>query len=84
MLLIELTTLSTSAKNEILGLDSTPIEVITFVDVAKITHMSENTENKNLTNIYLNSGAPLITPMRVLELISYLQDHDDEPTSISD
>lgn len=77
MLLIELTTLTTSARMKNLGVSidkSDYIQVNTFIDVGKITHLSENPESKELTNIYLTNGAMLMTGVKLVDLVTYMQE----------
>ena len=78
MLLIELTTLTTSSRAQDLGIlidKDDFVKCTTFIDVNKITHIRENTDNKELTNIYLTSGKHVITNIKAKELVLYLQNY---------
>mgnify|MGYP000035110832 CR=1 FL=1 len=84
MLLIELTTLTTSSRLKNLGVkisDDDYIQINSFIDIGKITHLTENPDDKSITNIYLTNGAVLHTDIKLIELISYLQNAHKE-TSI--
>ena len=54
------------------------IEINSFIDIGKITHLTENADDKNLTNIYLTDGAVLYTNIKLKELIGYLQNAYNE------
>jgi len=76
MLLIELPTLSISSRVNKLGLvidsEEDLIEVSTFIDVSKITHIKQNPDNKKLTNIYLIGGEMLMTGIEARSLVTQL------------
>jgi len=65
MLLLELTTLTSSARSRKLGInidEDDLIEVRTSINIDAITHLSEHPENDRLTNIYLTSGGYVTSP----------------------
>lgn len=81
MLLIELTTLTTSSRLKNLGVkisDDDYIQINSFIDIGKITHLTENPDDKSITNIYLTNGAVLYTDIKLTELINYLQNAHKE------
>jgi hypothetical protein len=83
MLLIELTTLTTSSRLKNLGVkisDDDYIQINSFIDIEKITHLTENPDDKSITNIYLTNGAVLYTDIKLLEIINYLQNAHKENT----
>ena len=85
MLLIELTALTTSSRLKNLGIkisDDDYVQINSFIDIDKITHLTENPDDKNITNIYLINGAVLYTNIKLIELINYLQNAHKE-TSIN-
>lgn len=51
---------------------SIPVEVQTFINITQLTHFEENKDDRNLTNIYLTSGALLITSMDLTKFTSHL------------
>ena len=68
MLLIELTTLTTSSRLKNLGVkisDDDYIQINSFIDIGKITHLTENPDDKSITNIYLTNGAVLHTDIPI-------------------
>ncbi|NQY43249.1 MAG: hypothetical protein HRT87_07905 [Legionellales bacterium] len=86
MLLIELTTLTTSSRLKNLGVkisDDDYIQIKSFIDIGKITHLTENPDDKSITNIYLTNGVVLYTDIKLLELIDYLQNaHREMSTNV--
>jgi hypothetical protein len=86
MLLIELTTLTTSSRLKNLGVkisDDDYIQIISFINTEKITHLTENPDDKSITNIYLTNGSVLHTDIKLIELITYLQSaHTEMSTDV--
>jgi len=86
MLLLELTTLTHSARARKLGMtveEDDLIEVRTSINIESITHLSEHPEDKRLTNIYLTSGNYVTSPSSFSDIQDLLKSDDEDYTDQS-
>jgi hypothetical protein len=79
MLLLELTTLTIPSKARDMGLNVSKTDMIrarTYIDLEKMSHYIENSDDLNLTNITMITGHTLVADISVEELTNYLAGRD--------